>query len=72
MLRIIGLILVVIGSLALGYEGFRHVAREQGACEVGEAVWEQDLPLSFSPVLSGIAVVSGLLLLASGGQRGEE
>lgn len=69
-MRIIGLILVMIGGLALGFHGFANVARERG--EVAPAVGIAEDVLSVPPVMSGIAVVSGLILLASGGRRGED
>jgi hypothetical protein len=58
-MRIIGFILVVFGALALGYEGFVHAAREKH-----QTVW-------VPPVVGGIALVSGLLLQAVSGRRGE-
>ena len=59
-MRFVGMILVMLGGLALGYHGFRHVASN-----------DRD-PLAVPPVASGIAVVSGLLLLASSGRRLED
>lgn len=63
-MRFVGLILVILGALALGYQGFTHAASEEtfGASD----------ELSVPPLVSGIAVVSGLLLLASGGRRAED
>ena len=58
-MRIIGFILVLLGALALGYEGFFHAAGEKG-----RALW-------VPPVVGGIALVSGLLLLAAQGRSGE-
>ena len=59
-MRFVGMTLVMLGGLALGYHGFRHVASN-----------DRD-PLAVPPVASGIAVVSGLLLLASSGRRLED
>lgn len=63
-MRFVGLILVILGALALGYQGFAHAASEEtfGASD----------ELSVPPLVSGIVVVSGLLLLASGGRRAED
>ena len=58
-MRIIGFILVVLGALALAYEAFARAAR--GA----------DRTLWIPPVVGGIVLVSGLLLLAAVGRRGE-
>ena len=56
-MRIIGFILVLLGALVLGYEGFFHTAGERE-----RTVW-------VPPVVGGIALVSGLLLLAAVGRR---
>jgi hypothetical protein len=62
-MRIIGLVLVLLGALALGYESFSYAAREL----VGDRVGALGIP----PVVGWIAVVSGLLLVASDSRRGE-
>jgi hypothetical protein len=58
-MRIIGFILILLGAVALGYESFFHVAGEKG-----RTLW-------VPPVVGGIALVCGLLLLAAVGRRGE-
>ena len=58
-MRIVGFILVLIGALALGYEGFFQVAGDNG-----KRLW-------VPPVVGGITLVAGLLLLAAQGRRGE-
>ena len=70
-MRFVGLILVILGALALGYQGFAHAASEETFGASDEAGRESD-ELSVPPLVSGIAVVSGLLLLASGGRRAED
>jgi hypothetical protein len=69
-MRIIGLILVLLGGLALGYWGFVRVAGDSGAARA-QVRRDLDTVLSVSPVVSGIAVVSGLLLLATEVRREE-
>jgi hypothetical protein len=51
-MRVLGLVLVAVGALVLGVDGF-------GA----------GMGLVNAPAIGGIAVVSGLLLLAGGGRR---
>lgn len=70
-MRFVGLILVMLGGLALGYQGFTHVAGERPAGGADQTGRDRD-SLTVPPVASGIAMVSGLLLLASGGRRGED
>src|SRR5262245_16844455 len=67
-MRIVGLILVLLGGLALGCWGFARSAREPGA-EQAQAKREPDDVLLVSPVVSGIVMVSGLLLLATSARR---
>jgi hypothetical protein len=69
-MRIIGIALVILGALALGYGGFTYVTREnvvdagpiQVSADRQKTVW-------IPPVVGGIAVVTGLILLASGTRR---
>ncbi|VTR95975.1 Putative uncharacterized protein OS=uncultured Desulfobacterium sp. GN=N47_G32200 PE=4 SV=1 [Gemmata massiliana] len=69
--RIVGIILVAIGALGLGWQGFSYVTIEK--TEDGpNAVWrEKERTVWVPPLVSGIAVVSGLILLASNGRREE-
>jgi hypothetical protein len=69
-MRVIGLLLVILGGLALGLQSFAHLSdqgRAQREREVSESRWLPSVP----PVASGIVVVSGLLLLVSSGRRSE-
>jgi len=66
-MRLIGLVLVACGALILGVNGF-------GAVLGGRAEAADDGPRAGAislngPVLGGIAVVTGLLVLAGGGRR---
>jgi len=67
-MRLVGLVLVVLGALALGYQGFAQVIRETlhgpAAAEVRPAV---EIP----PLAGGITLVSGLILLAAHDNRRE-
>lgn len=56
-MRVVGIILVVLGALALGYYGFRSAMG--------------DGQLWVSPVASGIALVCGLIVLATRGRKEE-
>jgi hypothetical protein len=67
-MRLIGIVLVVLGALALAYQGFSWVTRERVA---GDGVREETHTVWVPPVVGGITVVSGLLLLAVDGRRGD-
>jgi len=66
-MRVLGLALVVLGSLALGYGGFTYVTKEKvvdpGPVEVPR---ERDRERRFwvPPTVGGIVIVTGLILLA--------
>lgn len=69
-MRVVGIILVVLGALALGYQGFTYVARDtvvdagpvQVTADRQKTVW-------IPPVVGGIAVVTGLIMLATSSKR---
>lgn len=68
-MRIVGLVLVILGALALGYGGFTYVTTEEvtdaGVAEVVEkrkTVW-------IPPVAGGIALVTGLIILVTTSER---
>jgi len=70
-MRLIGIVLVLLGALALGVEGFGSLFQGRAAAagptvERAEANGKSGW---VSPVVGGIALVGGLLLLASDGRR---
>ena len=67
-MRVIGLILVVLGGLALGWQAYIEVARTDGEAAALERTNTRLVP----PIVSGIMVVSGLLLLTTSGRRDED
>lgn len=68
--RIAGIILLVIGVISLGIGGFRYTTRERvvdaGPIQVN-ADRTHNVPIS--PILGGVFLVGGALLLASSGRR---
>lgn len=69
--RIVGVILVVLGACGLGWDGFTYATTDRVG-EGGAAVMrEKQEAIWVPPVVSGIAVVSGLILLASSSRREE-
>jgi len=70
-MRWIGLILVLIGGLTLGYRGFESRIQPVEIPEAGQIEIAKEPSGPFSPVVGGIALVSGLLLLASSDRREE-
>jgi hypothetical protein len=71
MSRLFGIILVLLGGLTLGYREVESSIRHTDSVEAGSLEGSTEPWWEPSPVAGGIAIVSGLLLLASRGE-GEE
>jgi len=69
MVRIVGVVLVALGAMGLGWQGLTYASTERDG--PGEGLREKQQTIWVPPVVSGIAVVSGLILLASNGRREE-
>lgn len=67
-MRTIGIVLVVLGALALGYWGFAPGGASGGEAE-GQAAEAPERPGGIPPLASGIAVAGGLLLIALAAKR---
>jgi len=68
-MRTLGIILVALGALALGWEGFTYATTESGDNASGLVSSEKSRTVWVPPVVGGIVVVTGLILLASNGRR---
>ena len=64
---IIGIILIVIGIIALAYGGITYTKREKGL-DLGpiQATAEKQKNIPFPPVLGGICLVGGIVLVIVG------
>jgi hypothetical protein len=69
----IGLILIVLGVLALGYQGVAWITTRDTVARVGpvEVQTEREHPIPLAPILSGVAIVGGAALLIAGASRKE-
>ncbi len=69
-MRLVGIILVILGVLGLGYGGFSYVTEEKiidaGPIEVSA---DKQRTVWIPPVVGGIVLVSGLLLVVGGTKR---
>lgn len=67
---LIGIVLIVIGIIALAYGGFSYTKREKvidaGPVQVS-ADKEKSVPLP--PILGGLCLVGGVVLLSAGNKR---
>ena len=68
---LIGIILIVVGVIAFGYQGISYTSREKvidmGPIQVS-ADKTRTLPLP--PIVGGIALVGGIVLLVMGNKKG--
>lgn len=66
-ISILGLVLIVFGIAALAYQGFTYTKRENVA-QIGDLKITADTQhtVNFPPIVGGIALVSGIVLVAIG------
>jgi uncharacterized membrane protein len=68
---LIGILLIILGGLALAYQGFSYTRHEQ-VLDVGPmhitAETKDRVPIS--PILGGLALVGGIALLVAGNKKG--
>ena len=68
--RTVGLLLIILGAIALIWGGITYTRREEvvdiGPIEI-EAEEKERIPLP--PILGAIALVGGIVLMASAGRR---
>ena len=69
-LAVVGVVLIVLGVLALAYQGITYTSKEK-VVDVGplkvEAEREKTIPLP--PVLGGAAIVAGIVLVFASRRR---
>jgi len=67
----IGILLIVFGALALAYQGFSYTHQEK-VLDLGpiHATAEKQEHVSIPPILGGLALVGGIVLLVAGGRKG--
>jgi uncharacterized membrane protein len=67
----VGILLIVLGGLALGYQGFNYTHQEK-VLDLGpiHATAEKQERVSIPPILGGLALVGGIVLLGVGSRKG--
>lgn len=68
---LIGIILIVIGIVALAYQGITYTSREK-VVDLGpiQVTADKTKTLPLPPVVGGIALVGGIVLLVMGNKKG--
>jgi uncharacterized membrane protein len=66
-MRLFGIIMIVVGALILGYGGFSYVTQDK-VVDAGpvQVTAEREKTVWIPPVIGGVAVIAGLVMLASG------
>ena len=66
----VGILLVVLGGLVLAYQGFNYTHQEK-ILDIGpiHATREEHEQVSIPPILGGLALVGGIVLLVVGGRK---
>jgi hypothetical protein len=66
----VGILLILLGGLALAYQGFNYTHRER-VMDVGpmHVTREDHDRVSIPPILGGLALAGGIALLVVGGKK---
>ncbi len=66
----VAILLILLGGFALAYQGFTYTHREK-VLDIGplHATEEKHDWISIPPVLGGIALAAGIVLLVAGGKK---
>jgi hypothetical protein len=69
-LLVIAIVLIAIGVVSLAYQGITYTTREK-VLEVGpiKATAEKEKTIPLPPILGGLALVGGVVLLVAGARR---
>jgi len=67
---LIGILLIVLGGLALAYQGFTYTQREK-VLDVGpiHATADKQDHVSIPPILGGLVLVGGIVLVLIGAKK---
>lgn len=67
---LVGILLIVLGVIAFAYQGISYTTREK-VVDIGpiQATAEKTKTIPLPPVLGGLALVGGIVLVAVGARR---
>ena len=67
---ILGLILVVIGVIVLGYGGYTSFATKENVVKAGplEINKTENHPIPIGPIVGGLCIVAGIVVFVTGGR----
>lgn len=67
---VLGIILIILGALALAYQGFTYTKQEK-VVDIGpiEATAKKHERVSIPPILGGVALAGGVILVLFGAKK---
>ncbi len=67
---LVGIVLIIVGIVALAYGGFSYTKREK-VLDIGpiQATAETKETIPFPPILGGLCLVGGIILVVAGGRK---
>jgi len=68
---ILGIILIVVGILALAYGGYTSYTTKENVARLGpiEINKHEEHPVPLGPIVGGVCLAGGIILLVSGNRR---
>lgn len=69
-MRIVAILLIVLGALALAYQGFTYVTREK-VVDAGpvQVTADREKTVWIPPVVGGVAIAAGAAILLAGNRK---
>jgi len=69
-MKILAIVLIVIGILAVGYQGFTYVTHEK-VIDIGpvEVTRDKHQTVFLPPIIGAVALIAGIGLLLTGSRR---
>jgi len=66
----IGIVLIVLGALALAYQGITYKSREK-IIDIGpvQATADKEKTIPLPPIVGGLALIGGVILVVAGGRK---
>jgi len=70
-MKTLGIILIVVGGLMTIFTGFNLVTKEE-VVDIGplEVKKEKKTPIAWSPIIGGVILVAGIVVLLTGNKKG--
>ena len=70
-IAILGIVLIILGIAAFGYQGVVWVTGREQVAKIGPVAVEKEkaFPIPLAPILAGVSIAAGIALLVAGRTR---